>query len=143
MVHALCEAYRILTVSGCVIDIRPFFPGSMSSPTELSQKVFCVTEEDKIFVGTLMRDFTKFYFADLVIDKTIKDNNFLTTYDTNFVFRYYLDSTEVFDRYRANCWDKASLGPQETKRLNLLMENNSKAIIQVDTPVQIRVLKKQ
>ena len=142
MGHALLEACRVLKPGGCVVDIRPYFPVSQGNRRRARQQVICLVEGKETLVGTLARDYVDFHFADRVMAEAVRNGKLVTSFYTDFVFKYYLDSLAVFDLYRADRWDKARLPVADRRCLERTMHRHPSAVIRVDTPVQLQLLVK-
>lgn len=142
MGHALSEACRVLKPGGCVVDIRPYFPVSVGNRRNARQQVFCLVEDEETLAGTLARDYVDFHFADRVVAEAVRNRRLVSNFHTNFVFRYYFENLDLFDRCRARWWDKASIPVADRRRLERTMLRHPDATIRVDTPVQLRVLTK-
>ena len=74
--------------------------------------------------------------------EAVRNRRLVSNFNTNFVFKYYLDSLDLFDRYRARWWDKARIPVAERRRLERTMLRHPAATIRVDTPVQLQLLVK-
>ena len=142
MGHALYEACRVLKPGGCVVDIRPYFPASQGDRRRARQQVFCLVEDEETLVGTLARDYVDFHFADRVVAEAVRNRSLVSNFNTNFVFRHYFESLDLFDRCRAIWWDKARIPVADRRRLEGTMKRHPATVIRVDTPVQLRVLTK-
>ncbi len=140
MGHALYEASRVLKPGGCVVDIRPYFPASLGNRRRARQQVYCLVEGETTLAATLARDYVDFHFADRVVAEAVKDGSLVVDFHTDFVFRYYIESLELFDVCRAMWWDKARIPVADRRRLERIMRRHPAATIRVDTPVQLRVL---
>ena len=142
MGHALLEACRVLKPGGRVVDIRPYFPVSLGNRRRARQQVYCLVEDEVNLVATLARDYVDFHFADRIMAEAVRNGKLVTSFYTDFVFRYYLDSLAVFDLYRADRWDKARLPVADRRCLERTMYRHPSAVIRVDTPVQLQLLVK-
>ena len=140
MGHALYEACRVVKPGGRVVDIRPYFPASLGNRRRARQQVYCVVDDEAIPVATLARDYVDFHFADRVVAQAVGDRKLATERHAEFVFRHYLDSLELFDRYRAKWWDKARIPVADRRLLERTLRRHPAAVIRVDTPVQLRIL---
>ncbi len=99
-------------------------------------------EDEVNLVATLARDYVDFHFADRIMAEAVRNGKLVTSFYTDFVFRYYLDSLAVFDLYRADRWDKARLPVADRRCLERTMYRHPSAVIRVDTPVQLQLLVK-
>ncbi len=99
-------------------------------------------EEEETLVATLARDYVDFHFADRVVAEAVRSRSLALDLHTNFVFRYYFESLDLFDQCRARWWDKARIPVADRRRLERTMLRHPTARIRVDTPVQLRVLTK-
>ena len=142
MGHALLEACRVLKPGGRVVDIRPYFPVSLGNRRRARQQVYCLVEDEVNLVATLARDYVDFHFADRIMAEAVRDRKLVTSFYTDFIFRYYIESLAVFDVYRADRWDKAHLPVADRRRLERTMHRHPSAVIRVDTPVQLQVFVK-
>lgn len=104
--------------------------------------MFCLVEDEETLVGTLARDYVDFHFADRVVAEAARNRRLVSNFNTNFVFRHYFESLDLFDRCRAIWWDKAHIPVADRRRLEGTMKRHPATVIRVDTPVQLRVLTK-
>ena len=123
-----------------MVDIRPYFPASLGKRRRARQQVYCVVDDEAAPVATLARDYVDFHFADRVVAQAVGDRRLATDLQTEFEFRHYLDSLELFDRYRAKWWDKAHIPVADRRLLERTLRRHPAAVIRVDTPVQLRVM---
>ena len=132
----------MLKPGGRVVDIRPYFPVSLGNRRRARQQVYCLVEDEVNLVATLARDYVDFHFADRVVAEAVRNHKLVTNLQTDFEFRHYLDSLELFDQFRARWWDKAHIPTRDRRLLERTMRRLPAAVIRVDTPVQLRVLTK-
>lgn len=142
MGHALHESIRVLKPGGRVVDIRPYFPASLGKRRHARQQVYCQFAHEVNLVATLAREYVDFHFADRVVAEAVRTGSLDTIFHTDFVFRHYFDSLELFDRCRARWWDKAHIPVSDRRRLERTLRRHPSAVIRVDTPVQLQVLTK-
>ena len=101
--------------------------------------MYCQVEKEAIPVATLARDHVDFHFADRVVAEAVGNRKLATAFSTEFVFRHYLDSLELFDEFRARWWDKAHIPVADRRLLERTLRRHPSAVIRVDTPVQLRI----
>lgn len=142
MGHALYEACRVVKPGGCIVDIRPYFPVSLGNRRGARQQVYCLVEGEATLAATLARDYVDFHFADRLVAEAVGERRLASGFHTNFVFRHYFESLDLFDECRAMWWDKARIPVADRRRLERIMRRHPAATIRVDTPVQLRVLTK-
>ena len=143
MGHALHEAIRVLKPGGRIVDIRPYFPARLGNRRHARQQVYCQVAHEVNRVATLARDYVDFHFADRVVAEAVRDGSLDAVFHTDFVFRHYFDSLELFDRCRAMWWDKAHIPVADRRCLERTLRCHPSAVIRVDTPVQLQVLTKR
>ena len=142
MGHALYEACRVVKPGGRVADIRPYFPAGLGKRRGARQQVYCLVEGEETLAATLARDYVDFHFADRLVAEAVRERRLASNFHTNFVFRYYFESLDLFDECRARWWDKAHIPVADRRRLERTMLRRPAATIRVDTPVQLHVLTK-
>ena len=101
--------------------------------------MYCVVDGGINPVAALARDYVDFHFADRVVAQAVSDRKLVTNLKTQFEFRHYFDSLDLFDQGRARWWDKAHIPVADRRLLEGTMRRHPDAVIRVDTPVQLRV----
>jgi SAM-dependent methyltransferase len=142
MGHALEEIHRVLKPGGCLVDIRPYFPASERNRRQARDQICYVHDGTERPVGSIWRSLAKYRFADRLLADTIRRGMFTLIAHEAFRFRHHVFPAERFGAYLKSEWGESKINVSDRRRIDRLIRLYPQAVMRVEVPVQINVMRK-
>lgn len=144
MVHALTQAYRVLTPGGLLLDLRPDHDPAGRRRKQLP--VHVVTADAEYDAGAVIETssyYQDFAAADRSVQRVIRQGLFELEGAEIFHMRWYFRTIETLQNTLAGDWTGTQMPPATRRRLMSLLETHPCGEIAVKETFRLNALRKK
>ncbi len=134
MVHALNNAWRVLTRNGLLVDFRP---------VPARPIIFCQSREVRRTVGRLRGERRRFRTAQEKLERVVRQGLFNLRHSEVFHLMHYAVSLRSLLAYVATEFPRSHMDRATVRRIRDLLGRRAVGPLGIDEPARISVLTKK